>query len=70
VADAGHRVEETIRTASQRVSSAVDQVPRPVKQGVPAALAVLTAYRTFRQVQDRMREKHAREAVNDMYVAS
>jgi hypothetical protein len=41
-----------------------------VKQGVPAALAVLTAYRTFRQVQDRMRDKRAREAVDDMYVAS
>jgi uncharacterized protein YoxC len=70
VADAGHRVEQTVRNASQRVATAVDQVPRPVKQGVPAALAVITAYRTFRQVQNRIREKQAREALDDMNVAS
>jgi hypothetical protein len=70
VADAGHRVEQTIRSASTRMSTAVEQVPRPVKQGVPAALAMLTAYRTFRQVQDRIRQKQAREAAQDMYVAS
>ncbi len=70
VADAGHHVEQTVRNAGQRVATAVDQVPRPVKQGVPAALAVIAAYRTFRQVQNRIREKQAREATDDMYVAS
>jgi len=74
VRDRAHRVEDSLRAAGQRVAdaghrmaSAVESVPRPVKQGVPAALAILAAYRTFRLAQERVRRRRAAE---DVYVAS
>ncbi len=74
VRDRAHRVEDSLRAAGQRVAdaghrvaNAVESVPKPVKQGVPAALAIFTAYRTFRQAQQRIRD---RRAADDMYVAS
>lgn len=72
-----HRVEESVRSAGQRVAdaghrvaAAVEQVPRPVKQGVPAAIAVLGAYRAFREVQQRMRQRRVGRAAEKTYAAS
>ena len=48
----------------------MNEVPRPVKQGVPVALAVITAYRAYRQVQEKMRERQHKKIVEDLYVAS
>jgi uncharacterized protein YoxC len=61
------RMEEAVRAAGQKVVTAVENVPTPVKRGVPAAVAVLAAYRTIRNIRQRMRE---RDRVDDMFVAS
>jgi uncharacterized protein YoxC len=47
------RMENAVRSAGQRVVSAVENVPAPVKRGVPAAVAALAAYRTFRSMRNR-----------------
>jgi uncharacterized protein YoxC len=73
VSDGVHRVEQTVRTATNKVSATIDQVPGPVKKGVPAGLAVLAALRTVQQVRARMKEREATQApyVNpDIYVST
>lgn len=65
VSDGVHRVEHSVRTAGQRVAQTIDQVPSPVKRGVPAGLAILAAWRTVQQVRSRMREKRAVDPYSD-----
>jgi uncharacterized protein YoxC len=55
VSDGVQRVEQSVRTAGQRVASTIEQVPTPVKRGVPAGLAILAALRTIQQVRARSR---------------
>lgn len=70
VSDGVQRVEQSVRTAGQRVAHTIDQVPPPVKRGVPVALAVIAALRTIQQVRSRMRErKNGRYAEADMYAS-
>ena len=59
VSDGVHRVEQTVRTASNRVATTINEVPGPVKKGVPAGLALIAALRTVQQVRARM--KHQKE---------
>ena len=61
VSDGVQKVEQTVKTAGQRVAQTIDQVPGPVKKGVPAGLAILAALRTIHQVRQRMRERRAPE---------
>ena len=72
VSDGVHRVEESVKTAGQRVAHTIDQVPGPVKRGVPAGLAILAALRTVQQVRARMKDqrRQARDpyADEEMYV--
>jgi uncharacterized protein YoxC len=71
VSDGVQRVEQSVKTAGQRVAHTIDQVPGPVKRGVPAGLAILAALRTVQQVRARMKEKkHAGDpyADEEMYV--
>ncbi len=72
LSDGVHRVEQSVKTAGQRVASTIDQVPAPVKRGVPAGLAILAALRTVQQVRARMKEqrRNARDpyADEEMYV--
>ena len=72
VSDGVHRVEQTVRTASHKVATTIDQVPGPVKKGVPAGLAVLAALRTVQQVRARMKEREARDhyANPDIYAST
>ena len=60
-----------MRTAGQKIAETVDQVPAPVKKGVPAGLAILAALRTVQQVRQRMRADRARRAYSeeDMYAS-
>ena len=55
MSDGVQRVEESVRTAGQRVASTIDQVPPSVKKGIPAGLAILAALRTVQQVRSRLR---------------
>lgn len=64
VSDGVQRVEQTVRTAGQRVAQTIDQVPGPVKRGVPVGLAILAALRTIQQVRKRLRANR----VNKPYV--
>ena len=64
VSDGVQRVENTVKTAGQRVAQTIDQVPGPVKKGVPAGLAILAALRTIQQVRTRMRDKRATDYSN------
>jgi uncharacterized protein YoxC len=59
VSDGVHKVEQTVKTAGQRVAQTIDQVPGPVKRGVPAGLAILAALRTIHQVRARMRDRRS-----------
>ena len=54
-----------VRSAGQKLVETVDQVPGPVKKGVPAGLAILAALRTVQQVRQRMRADRARRAYSD-----
>ena len=65
VSDGVQRVEQSVKHAGQRVAQTIDQVPGPVKKGVPAGLALLAALRTIQQVRTRMRDKRSNE-VNDI----
>ena len=69
--DGVQRMEESVRSAGQKVASTIDQVPGPVKKGVPAGLAILAALRTVQQVRQRMRANKARQAYtdDDMYAS-
>jgi len=64
VSDGVQRVELSMKT--------IDQVPGPVKKGVPAGLAILAALRTVQQVRARMKaqRRHAQDPYADenMYV--
>jgi uncharacterized protein YoxC len=55
VSDGVQRVEQSVRHVGQRVAQSIDQVPGPVKKGVPAGLAILAALRTVQQVRSKMR---------------
>jgi len=55
LSDGVQRVEQSVRRAGQKVAQTIDQVPQPVKRGVPAGLAILAALRTIQQVRSRMR---------------
>jgi len=72
VSDGVQRVELSMKTAGQRVAQTIDQVPGPVKKGVPAGLAILAALRTVQQVRARMKaqRRHAQDPYADenMYV--
>lgn len=59
VSDGVQKVEHTVKTAGQRVAQTIDQVPGPVKKGVPAGLAILAALRTIQQVRARMRDRRS-----------
>lgn len=63
--DGVQRMEQTVRTAGQKVAETVEQVPAPVKKGVPAGLAILAALRTVQQVRQRLRADRARRAYSD-----
>ena len=63
--DGVQRMEQSVRSAGQKVVETVDQVPGPVKKGVPAGLAILAAIRTVQQVRQRMRADRARRAYSD-----
>jgi len=63
--DGVQRMEQSVRAAGQKVVETVDQVPGPVKKGVPAGLAILAAIRTVQQVRQRMRADRARRAYSD-----
>ena len=65
LADGVQRMEHTVRSAGQKVVETVEQVPAPVKKGVPAGLAILAALRTVQQVRQRMRAERARRAYSD-----
>ena len=49
-----------MRSAGQKIVETVDQVPGPVKKGMPAGLAILAALRTVQQVRQRMRADRTR----------
>ena len=71
VSDGVHRVEQTVRAAGTRVQTTIDQVPGPVKKGVPAGLAILAAIRTVQKVRARMKEKEEdRYADHDIYAST
>jgi uncharacterized protein YoxC len=55
VSDGVQRVEQSVRSVGQRVAHTIEQVPTPVKKGVPAGLAILAALRTVQQVRAKMR---------------
>jgi uncharacterized protein YoxC len=59
VSDGVQRVEQSVRTAGQKVASTIEQVPAPVKRGVPAGLAILAALRTIQQVRARARDNRS-----------
>jgi uncharacterized protein YoxC len=63
--DGVQRMEQTVRAAGQKVVETVDQVPAPVKKGVPAGLAILAALRTVQQIRQRLRADRARRAYSD-----
>ena len=63
--DGVQRMEQSVRAAGQKVVETVDQVPGPVKKGVPAGLAILAAIRTVQQVRQRLRADRARRAYSD-----
>lgn len=63
--DGVQRMEQAVRSAGQKVVETVDQVPAPVKKGVPAGLAILAALRTVYQVRQRMRAERVRKAYSD-----
>ena len=63
--DGVQRMEQSVRAAGQKVAETVDQVPPPVKKGVPAGLAILAAIRTVQQVRQRLRADRARRAYSD-----
>lgn len=63
--DGVQRMEQSVRAAGQKVADTVEQVPAPVKKGVPAGLAILAALRTVYQVRQRMRADRARKAYSD-----
>lgn len=65
LSDGVQRMEQGVRTAGQKIVETVDQVPAPVKKGVPAGLAILAALRTVQQVRQRMRADRARRAYSD-----
>ena len=65
VSDGVQRVEQSVKTAGQRVAQTIDQVPGPVKKGIPTALAILAALRTVQQV--RARAKDRRQQTRDPY---
>jgi uncharacterized protein YoxC len=60
VSDGVQRVEKSVRTAGQRVATTIEQVPAPVKKGVPVGLALIAAIRTVQQVRSRMRSDRTR----------
>ena len=72
VSDGVQRVEHSMKNAGQRVAQTIDQVPGPVKKGVPAGLAILAALRTVQQVRARMKDQrrmaHDPYADENMYV--
>jgi uncharacterized protein YoxC len=71
VSDGVTRVEQTVRSAGSRVASTIEQVPGPVKKGVPAGLAILAALRTVQQVRARMKTRSNDPYVNpDIYVST
>jgi uncharacterized protein YoxC len=59
VSDGVQKLDQSVRTAGQRVASTIDQVPDSVRKGVPVGLAIVAALRTVRQVRARMREQRA-----------
>jgi len=63
--DGVQRMEESVRSAGQKVASTIEQVPGPVKKGVPAGLAILAALRTVQQVRQRMRANRVRQSYSD-----
>ena len=63
--DGVQRMEQSVRAAGQKVVETVDQVPAPVRKGVPAGLAILAAIRTVQQVRQRLRADRARRAYSD-----
>jgi uncharacterized protein YoxC len=65
VSDGVQRVEQSVRTAGQKVASGIEQVPEPVKRGVPVGLAVLAALRTIQQVRARTRSSRSASHVGD-----
>jgi uncharacterized protein YoxC len=67
VSDGVQRVEQSVRTAGQKVASSIDQVPTPVKRGVPAGLAILAALRTIQQVRARTRSNRSANPVSDRH---
>jgi uncharacterized protein YoxC len=72
VSDGVTRVEQSVRTAGSRVASTIEQVPGPVKKGVPAGLAILAALRTVQQVRARMKANRVNDpyASPDIYVST
>jgi uncharacterized protein YoxC len=71
VSDGVSRVEQTVRSAGNKVASTIEQVPGPVKKGVPAGLAILAALRTVQQVRARMRNRANDPYSNpDIYVST
>lgn len=70
VSDGVQRVEQTVRSAGQKVASTIEQVPGPVKRGVPAGLAILAALRTVQQVRARIRANRRHEAEPQAYASS
>jgi uncharacterized protein YoxC len=65
LSDGVQRMEQTVRSAGQKVADTVQQVPGPVKKGVPVGLAILAALRTVQQVRQKMRADRARSAFSD-----
>ena len=72
VSDGVQRVEQTVRNAGTRVATTINEVPGPVKKGVPAGLAILAAIKTVQQVRSRMKQHRAERAYkdSDMYAAT
>lgn len=65
VSEGVQRMDQSVRAAGQRVAHTIDQVPGPVKKGVPAGLAILAAIRTVQQVRARMRSGRTEESYSD-----
>ena len=59
MSDGVQHVEQSVRHVTQRVASTMDQVPGPVRKGLPVGLAILGVLRTIQQMRSRLRTQRA-----------